>query len=334
MNGDFIRYMKFNKTLIFFSWTLIPFFLGILFLDLAGSFSYSDWAFGLGFGIYSVIVLIQNASSEVTFTIALLLVLFMGLSYVPTGASVITERLGEWFYLFFVFGLLQSLKHELFNHSAPGKHTQVEVDWDAYYSGRLRSLHSHMCWYASWLHYIDTKTSLFTRRLRVFEIGSGSGGVLMLLHRKGVSVTGSDISKKAQAVFRKFNDRIPYELYDIQGAVSRRGSFDRVIAFEVLEHIKHLDRAVENIKKMLRPGGVFIGSTPPDSKNFDPTHINVHEPEYWKQMFEKHGFSRVATYAMSFPPVLWRLHPKLNIVIPFDVTLPGWISTTLIIARK
>lgn len=323
-----------NKHLVLFSFLLGFVFMGIVFADLAGIFSFSDQAFLYGFLVYGIVVLMQRTTSKLSFFIVLSLLLWMGLSYIPTGPGKITERIGEWFYLFFLFGLLQYTHEAWSKSSLVGKQSNATVDWDSYYTDRLRSLQSHMAWYGSWLTFIHSKVILFKPGLRVFEVGSGSGGVLMLLHTKGVSIVGSDVAKKAREIFHQFNDQVPYRHYDIQNKPRNGESFDRVIAFEVLEHIEHLDRAVENIKKLLHSGGYFIGSTPPDTKNFDPTHINVHEPEYWKRLFEKHGFISVETYPMSFLPFLWRIHPKLNIVIPFYVSLPGWISTTLIIAQK
>jgi hypothetical protein len=99
-----------NKKLILFSLFLIPVAAAIVFLDLSGLFGYSDVPFALAFTIYFVFVLIQKTSSRISFFLSLLFVIYMGLSYMPTGAGQITERFGEWFYLFFVFGLIQYCK--------------------------------------------------------------------------------------------------------------------------------------------------------------------------------------------------------------------------------
>ena len=101
---------KRNKFAILFSFALIPIIFGILFVDLAGTFSYSDVPFVLAFVIYILFVIIQRSSSRGTFIMTLYLLILMGLSYVKTGPGAITERFGEWFYLFFVFGLIQYAK--------------------------------------------------------------------------------------------------------------------------------------------------------------------------------------------------------------------------------
>lgn len=93
--------------LIFPSLVLIPVIAGVLFADIAVAFNYSDLPFLIAFVIYTVFILIQRSRSSLTFSIAMLLLIYMGLSYIPTGASRVTERFGEWFYLFFLFGLIQ-----------------------------------------------------------------------------------------------------------------------------------------------------------------------------------------------------------------------------------
>lgn len=106
---------KRNKFTILFSLALVPLIFGILFADLAGTFSYSDLPFVLAFVIYILFVVIQRSSSRGTFIMTLYLLILMGLSYVQTGPSAITERLGEWFYLFFAFGLVQYIKEAWIN---------------------------------------------------------------------------------------------------------------------------------------------------------------------------------------------------------------------------
>lgn len=102
--------MKNRNKIIFPSLFLVPLVAGIIFLDLAGTFNYSDLPFLFAFVIYFVFVFIQRVQSKATFSVALLLLIYMGLSYIPAGPSRVTERFGEWFFLFFVYGLIQYVK--------------------------------------------------------------------------------------------------------------------------------------------------------------------------------------------------------------------------------
>ena len=100
--------IKRRQSIILFSFLLIPVMFGLLFLDLAGIFMHSDFPFLLMFVIYGMYIIIQRSSSRTSFMMALYLLIIMGLSYIKTGPVIITERLGEWFYIFFIFGLLQN----------------------------------------------------------------------------------------------------------------------------------------------------------------------------------------------------------------------------------
>lgn len=335
--------MRRPKLLIISSLCLIPIIAGIVLLDLAGTFSFSDIPFGLAFLIFSVFMLIQKGISRVSFVSSLYFLIAMGLSYVQTGSSIITERLGEWFYLFFLVGILQYIK-ELWTESKSTTGEQAPSSWDDYYMNRVQSnkrisagtqLDLHARWYRNWLSYIEKHIPIFDSSLSSFEIGSGMGGVLTLLSSFGVPIRGSDISKKAMGAFAHKYPIIPYIVYNIEKTLPGEHKYDRVFAFEVLEHLKRPYGAIKNIKKMVKTGGYFIGTTPYPYPHVTtmPTHYSVHPPLYWEKQFKKAGFSCVHTYPMSLPPYLWRIHPKLNLVFPWFVPFRYWISTILIIAK-
>lgn len=106
--------MKRKSRLIFLSLFIFPVIAGIVLSDLAGSFQYSDIPFLLVFSLYIMFVIIQRSQSVLTFKLSLAFLIYMGLSYIPVGAAGTTERIGEWFYLLFVFGLVQYAKETLF----------------------------------------------------------------------------------------------------------------------------------------------------------------------------------------------------------------------------
>lgn len=101
---------KRNDASIIGSFILIAMLAGIIEVDLLGVFDYSDIPFLLVIVLYVGILYIQRASSKLSFILSLSCLVFMELSYIPTGASRVTERFGEWFYLFFVFGLIHYMK--------------------------------------------------------------------------------------------------------------------------------------------------------------------------------------------------------------------------------
>ena len=102
--------MQRSRLLIIGSLCLIFIISGIVLLDLAGTFSFSDLPFALVFSLFLLFMLVQKGTSKVPFVIALYFLITMGLSYIQTGTGQITERLGEWFYLVFLVGVIQYAK--------------------------------------------------------------------------------------------------------------------------------------------------------------------------------------------------------------------------------
>lgn len=90
---------------------------------------------------------------------------------------------------------------------------------------------------------------------RVLDLGCGKGRFGRALARRGADVVGLDLST---AMLRS-----AYGLERVRGSVRRlpfaSGSFDRVVAVEVLEHLPPAawDQALAEIRRVLAPGGVL-----------------------------------------------------------------------------
>lgn len=78
--------------------------------DLFYAFGNYDTPFVLAILFYLLYIWIQRSASRLTFTIVLFLIIGMGFSYMFRGPDRLTERIGQWFYLFFVLGLFQYTK--------------------------------------------------------------------------------------------------------------------------------------------------------------------------------------------------------------------------------
>jgi SAM-dependent methyltransferase len=96
--------------------------------------------------------------------------------------------------------------------------------------------------------------------LRVLEIGCGAGGMLGPLQRYG-TVHGLDVDRECVAFCRQRGfERVlcgsGYEL-PFQDA-----SFDLVALFDTMEHIPDEARALAEVRRVLRPGGIVFVSVP------------------------------------------------------------------------
>jgi SAM-dependent methyltransferase len=102
---------------------------------------------------------------------------------------------------------------------------------------------------------------------RVLEIGGHRSGLLPWLERtRGITGNGLDISpvwvRAQNAAARARRSDTVWVLGDAEALPFADESFNAVIALDVLEHLTHLDRAVTEAYRVLRPKGRFIVHMP------------------------------------------------------------------------
>lgn len=99
-------------------------------------------------------------------------------------------------------------------------------------------------------------------RTPILDAGCGTG--LNLRHLPPGS-TGIDINPRNVAIVRGRLPRHNVVLGDIEQMPFPDGSFSTVVCTEVLEHVPDTAAAVKEIRRVLKPGGLLIGSTPAHS---------------------------------------------------------------------
>ena len=103
---------------------------------------------------------------------------------------------------------------------------------------------------------------------RVLDWGCGWGQVTALLREAGVETTAFDYRAEAEAPGVARLERFP----DIEAHISGEpvalpyddGSFDTVLSCGVLEHVPDPDGSVMEIRRVLRPGGMFYVTNLPN----------------------------------------------------------------------
>lgn len=97
----------------------------------------------------------------------------------------------------------------------------------------------------------------------VLDVACGTGiGTSYLLRMGAKSCTGLDIDQEAIDYARVVHRACTFVQADATNPALPDGSVDVVVSFETIEHLKEQQKFLANCKRVLRPGGIFIGSTP------------------------------------------------------------------------
>ena len=127
------------------------------------------------------------------------------------------------------------------------------------------------------------------------DAGCAMGLLVETLRARGVDATGVDIS--TYAIERAHESVRPYcRVGSIAEPFDRR--VDLIVCIEVVEHMPadEAERAIANLCR--HTDDVLFSSTPFDFR--EPTHVNVHTPEYWGEQFARHGFFRDVDFDAGF----------------------------------
>ncbi len=128
----------------------------------------------------------------------------------------------------------------------------------------------------------------------VLEIGTGSGYGVQIVAPAVVSLLtvdkhlpgGIDIAASGNTEFRRM--KVPPLDFP-------SGTFDFVISFQVIEHIRDDFALLDEVRRVLRPGGRFIVTTPNASMSLtrNPWHVREYSPEQFTNLMESR-FKRAA----------------------------------------
>ena len=105
---------------------------------------------------------------------------------------------------------------------------------------------------------------------KLLDVGCEAGYITIKLAQKGAFVTGIDLIAEPIKTLRrelkgesgKIRNRIKLKVADATKLPFTAGSFDIILATEVIEHITKLNRFVENAAKVLKPGGILLITFP------------------------------------------------------------------------
>lgn len=142
----------------------------------------------------------------------------------------------------------------------------------------------------------------------VLDLGCRDGA-LTQAYAGGNEIVGVDADREALAEAEKLG--IETRWADLDDALPfEEGTFDVVVAGELLEHLRDPRRVVSEVSRVLRPGGTFVGSVPnayrlknrlrflrgykPEN---DPTHLQMFAPKDIRALLE--GFDDVQLHLIA-----------------------------------
>jgi len=114
---------------------------------------------------------------------------------------------------------------------------------------------------------------------RVLDIGCGSGALSAELLRAGRMVTSQDISERMVAMTRMHLDRQGLDAGHVRlgtiESITERGTFDGIVALDVIEHIEDDYAALVRLREALAPNGTLVLSVPALTWLYGPKDVAV-----------------------------------------------------------
>jgi 2-polyprenyl-3-methyl-5-hydroxy-6-metoxy-1,4-benzoquinol methylase len=159
----------------------------------------------------------------------------------------------------------------------------------------------------------------------VLDVGCGEGSFAAELASLGASVVGIDVAEEPLRRARELHPELDLRVVDGEGswelAVS---SFDVVWAGEVIEHVADTAGWLSEVRRVLRPGGRLLLSTPAHgpltmlrlalsrrafAAHFDPRgeHLRFYARATLRELLEDFRFQEIEVRAAGGPPGAHRL---------------------------
>lgn len=166
----------------------------------------------------------------------------------------------------------------------------------------------------------------------ILEIGTGTGyGVDIIAPHAERYVT---IDKCRSVELGQMPSNVEFLQCAVPPLPFEDASFDYVVSFQVIEHIKRDKEFVKEVYRVLKPGGKFIVSTPnaPMSLTRNPWHIREYTPEQFSGLLSI--FADVEAMGVGGNERVWSYYEKnkesVRRIMRFDILrmqwwLPRWV---------
>ncbi len=132
--------------------------------------------------------------------------------------------------------------------------------------------------------------SQFAQHKTVLDAGCGHGYGSYYLSdgiARSVLAIDNDVDAIEFASQNYHGDNLEFRVMDVTKLILEPNSFDVVISFEVIEHLRDVKDYLEGVKNILKPSGLFVLSTPnkeytiktyTSGRSINPFHVREYNP--------------------------------------------------------
>ncbi len=119
---------------------------------------------------------------------------------------------------------------------------------------------------AAYQRKLEVTRGYLTPRSRVLEIGCGTGSTALthasqVAHIHAIDISANMIGIARDKAAKKRITNVTFEQSTIDALQVPDGSMDVVLGLSILHLLNNRDEVIARVRKMLKPGGVFITST-------------------------------------------------------------------------
>jgi SAM-dependent methyltransferase len=137
---------------------------------------------------------------------------------------------------------------------------------------------------------------------KILDLGSASGGNTLVMMSLGYDVTSLEYSQVGVDI--QVKKGIPVLQADARKVGLPDNSFDACICLDVLEHIGEDSLVLDEIFRILKPGGLFLFSVPEDMSLWSEhdvavSHIRRYEKSQFVRQIEAAGLSVAHTRSVN-----------------------------------